>query len=218
MPISNLTKEVGSEYRVFACFGITPPEDNPGEYVECNGLGDDIYIERDDVDNLIQNEFCPSAGVKHGLKQHSFPMSHIYNEGTPSMVTLSMYSDAEKTEQDCVKYLKMAVDGCDFLSDDNPANYKGGGLTTAGDATYRVSPGSIRAGAEIGKQAGCDSTYKGLFNHYWVWGHGWASCNYGASLKSGIKGCAPFPDTWSFDYRIGDDGRDWTARFRTGVF
>ncbi|KAK7429714.1 hypothetical protein QQZ08_003740 [Neonectria magnoliae] len=108
------------------------------------------------------------------------------------MATLYIYSDAEQTEQDCAKYLKMVVDGCDFLLDVNPANCKGGGLTTVGDATYRVSPGSLRAGAENGKQAGCDSTYKGLFNEYWVWGHGWASSDCGASLKNEIKGYSPF--------------------------
>lgn len=41
--------------------------------------------------------------------------------------------------------------------------------------------------------------------------------SFGHSLKE-IKGCALLPDTWKFTYGLGDDGREWTARFRTGVF
>ncbi|KPM39889.1 hypothetical protein AK830_g6661 [Neonectria ditissima] len=191
--------------------------DNPGEHVECNGLGKNIYVERDSVNDLIENDFCPSTSMQNGLQQRSLSVSRIYNEGTPNMVTLSIDSQTEQTEQDCVKYLKMAVDDRDIPSKINPANYKGGGSTTVRGATYRVSPGSIRAGAEKGKQAGCDSTYKGLFNDYWVWGHGWGSSDYGESLKNEIEGCSPLPGTWRFDYGIGDDGREWSARFRTMI-
>lgn len=201
--------------------GVTE-ENIAKENVECNNLEDDIYVERGDVKNLIENDFCPVAEVQDGLQYNSISISRTYNEGTPNKVTLSMDSEpglkVKQYREDCAKYLMMAVDGCDNPSGANPANYKGGGVTTVGGSTYRVSPGSLRAAAEDGKQAGCDSTYKVLFNEYWVWGHGWASSDNGESPLDELKGCAPLPDTWSFEYGLGDDGREWTAKFRTGVF
>lgn len=37
-------------------------------------------------------------------------------------------------------------------------------------------------------------------------------------MKGQVDDCALFPDTWFFEYGNGDDGREWTAKFRTGVF
>ncbi|KAG9228525.1 hypothetical protein BJ875DRAFT_526478 [Amylocarpus encephaloides] len=86
---------------------------------------------------------------------------------------------------------------------------------------------------------------KFLFNEYTVWGHGQVdfqgfhfhaprgtcsstllkfSCDrfdgadHGDALKGEWKGWALLPDAWHFDCGNGDDGREWTARFRTGVF
>ncbi|KAI0840949.1 hypothetical protein F5Y06DRAFT_308585 [Hypoxylon sp. FL0890] len=42
--------------------------------------------------------------------------------------------------------------------------------------------------------------------------------NNGQELQNQLKGCALLPDTWSFSYGLGSDGREWTAKFRTGVF
>ncbi|RBR26811.1 uncharacterized protein FIESC28_00392 [Fusarium coffeatum] len=47
---------------------------------------------------------------------------------------------------------------------------------------------------------------------------GLRNSDYGESLKAELKGCALLPDAWNFVYGLGDDGREWTARFRTGVF
>lgn len=47
---------------------------------------------------------------------------------------------------------------------------------------------SLRAAAEHGKQAGCESTYKIHFNDYWVWGHSWVSLTNNESLKNEAKG------------------------------
>lgn len=46
----------------------------------------------------------------------------------------------------------------------------------------------------------------------------WDSSDHGSALYGQLKGCAILPDTWHFDYGLGDDGREWTAKFRTGVF
>lgn len=202
--------------------GVTEETHNSKEHAQCNTLQADIYVERDDVKSLIENEFCPDATVRRDLQQDSFSISRTYNEGTPNKVTLSMDletgSSVKHNGDDCIKYLMMAVDGCDPSSEVNPANYKAGGLITIGGDRYRVSPGTLRSAAEKGKQAACDSAYKVFFNEYWVWGHGWASSDNGKSLQDEVKGCALLPDTWSFEYGLGDDGREWTAKFRTGVF
>lgn len=112
------------------------------------------------------------------------------------------------------------IDGCDGNNPQNPANYKGGGkiLTRNNTVTYEVQPQALRQPADLGIQGGCDCTYDLLFNEYNVWGHGWASADLGAAYKSRLGGCALLPDTWSFQYGLGSDGREWTAKFRTGVF
>lgn len=199
-----------------------PSADTAMASVKCTGLEADVYVERDDVADLIENEFCPVSKLSGALHQDLHSVSRTYNEGMPNQVTLSMdlgtSPDKHQTPEDCITYLMMAVDNCDVPGEGNPANYKGGGLTTVGERRYRVSPGSLRAEAEKGKQFGCDSAYKVLFNQYWVWGHGWASSDRGKSLQDKIKSCALLPDTWDFHYGLGDDGREWTAKFRTGVF
>ncbi|KAF4420374.1 Subtilisin [Fusarium acutatum] len=111
----------------------------------------------------------------------------------------------------------MTVNDC-YRVDNDPSDYKGGGQTIVDDATYEVYPGFLRSASRCGKQAGCDSTYEFTFNEYRVWGHGWANSDHGEALKKEIKGCALLPDTWKFTYGIREDGREWTARFRTGVF
>ncbi|KAK2473022.1 hypothetical protein H9L39_15197 [Fusarium oxysporum f. sp. albedinis] len=192
-------------------------ENNPKEAVKCNGLESDKYVEREEVKRLIENEFCPEVGSWRDLRQQGSAISRTYNIDTPNKVTLSVSLDQGDSASDCVKYLMMTVDDC-YRIDNDPSNYKGGGQTIIGDATYEVYPGSLRSPSRYGKQAGCDSTYKFSFNEYWVWGHGWASSDHGEELKKEVKGCALLPDTWKFTYGLGDDGREWTARFRTGVF
>ncbi|KAI3576233.1 peptidase S8/S53 domain-containing protein [Fusarium oxysporum f. sp. albedinis] len=156
-------------------------ENNPKEAVKCNGLESDKYVEREEVKRLIENEFCPEVGSWRDLRQQGSAISRTYNIDTPNKVTLSVSLDQGDSASDCVKYLMMTVDDC-YRIDNDPSNYKGGGQTIIGDATYEVYP------------------------------------DHGEELKKEVKGCALLPDTWKFTYGLGDDGREWTARFRTGVF
>ncbi|KAH8650665.1 hypothetical protein BGZ60DRAFT_437001 [Tricladium varicosporioides] len=100
----------------------------------------------------------------------------------------------------------------------NPANYKGGGLFTDRSYKYHIDPQTPRQPASSGKKGGCDSRYKLLYNEYPLWGHGWDSADYGKALQKEVKGCALLPDAWSFSYGMGSNGREWTAKLRTGVF
>ncbi|CVK85493.1 uncharacterized protein FPRN_06630 [Fusarium proliferatum] len=192
-------------------------ENNPRETVKCNGLETDRYVEQEEVKHLIEDEFCPEVGSSRVLRRQGSALSRTYNIDTPNKVTLPVSLDQGHSVTDCVKYLMMTMYNC-YRVDNDPSDYKGGGQTIVGDATYEVYPGSLRSPSRYGKQAGCDSTYKFTFNEYWVWGHSWASSDHGEALKEEIKGGALLPDTWKFTYGIGEDGREWTARFRTGVF
>ncbi|RBA20688.1 alkaline serine protease Alp1 [Fusarium proliferatum] len=180
-------------------------ENNPRETVKCNGLETDRYVEQEEVKHLIEDEFCPEVGSSRGLRRQGSALSRTYNIDTPNKVTLSVSLDQGHSVTDCVKYLMMTMYNC-YRVDNDPSDYKGGGQTIVGDATYEVYPGSLRSPSRYGKQAGCDSTYKFTFNEYWVWGHGWASSDHGEALKEEIKGCALLPDTWKFTYGIGEDG------------
>ncbi|KAG4255894.1 hypothetical protein FPRO04_11513 [Fusarium proliferatum] len=180
-------------------------ENNPRETVKCNGLETDRYVEQEEVKHLIEDEFCPEVGSSRGLRRQGPALSRTYNIDTPNKVTLSVSLDQGHSVTDCVKYLMMTMYNC-YRVDNDPSDYKGGGQTIVGDATYEVYPGSLRSPSRYGKQAGCDSTYKFTFNEYWVWGHSWASSDHGEALKEEIKGCALLPDTWKFTYGIGEDG------------
>jgi len=87
-----------------------------------------------------------------------------------------------------------------------------------GDLTYQVHPQSYRQPAADGKTGGYHSSYKFLWNEYTMWGHGFANVDHGSALKNAVEGCALLPQTWDFQYGFGDNGREWTAKFRTGVF
>ncbi|KAF5983045.1 hypothetical protein FBULB1_3981 [Fusarium bulbicola] len=170
----------------------------------------DRYIEREEVKHLIEDEFCPDVSSSRDLRPQNSAISRMYNMDTPNKVTLSVSLIQGDSVSDFVKYLMMTVDDC-YRVDNDPSDYKGGGQTVVGDATYEVYPGSLRSPSRYGKQAGCDSTYKFTFNEYWVWGHGWASSDHGEALKKEIKGCVLLPDTWKFTYSIGEDGLGKTS-------
>ncbi|RDL37427.1 Uncharacterized protein BP5553_04860 [Venustampulla echinocandica] len=190
----------------------SPPK--PQQKHECNGLGNKKYVSHDIVKDSIENHFCPDAVSKGPIEQK-------YNEGTPEEVIIKLTGPGgfKPSSDDCKKYLTgQIIDACDGNDPKNPENYKGGGKETIGDVVYEVQPQSLRQPADKGKQYGCDSSYKFLFNEYTVWGHGFDSADHGDALKGQLKGCALLPDTWHFDYGLGDDGREWTAKFRTGVF
>ncbi|KAI1880240.1 hypothetical protein JX265_001861 [Neoarthrinium moseri] len=181
---------------------------------ECYGLGNKKYIGRDVGKDIIETELCPKAAGDGSVEES-------YNKGTMEEVTLSVKSPSgfKPSKEDCIKGFRDEIlDGCDGNDPKNPENYKGGGKVTMGDVTYEMIPRALRQPADKSKKGFCDSTYKYLFNEYWMWGNGFASSDYGKTLKSQVADCALLPNTWTFEYGLGDDGREWTARFRTGIF
>ncbi|PSK42249.1 hypothetical protein B9Z65_4163 [Elsinoe australis] len=196
----------------------------PKEVQTCNGVGGGHYVSQPTLSDIITNKFCPDAVAQGTLDTNSGSISRSYNPGTMEAVSVSMDwapgLDFKPNLDDCKQYLLARLtDGCDGNDPTgNPVDYKAGGSMVVGDVTYRITPTAIRQPATDGIKARCDSTYKAAFNEYWTWGHGFASDDFGARFKHELGGCAILPDTWSFDYGLGSDGREWTAKFRTGVF
>lgn len=150
----------------------TPPNPTPSspsvhqKRKECYGLEKNKYISRDGAKDIIENKFCPEA-IKAG------PIERKYNDGTPEEVTIRLQGPGsfKPSIEDCKNYLLgILIDGCDVAN--HPENYKGGGKQTIDDVVYEIQPSSLRQPAEKGKQGGCDSTYKLVFNEYTIWGHG----------------------------------------------
>lgn len=198
--------------------GVKPssrePATPPVEKNECRGLSDRHYVDRNQMKDIIDNQFCPEA-ARNG------PLSMRYHQGTMDEVEVTLNAPAgfKPTAEDCVKYLSgNIIDGCDGNDPNNPENFKGGGRMIVGETTYQVQPQILRQLPQDGKKGGCDSSYKFLFNEYVIWGKAWATNDWGAGLKGQIDDCALLPKTWDFQYGLGSDGREWTAKFRTGVF
>ncbi|EHK97231.1 putative Subtilisin-like protease 2 [Glarea lozoyensis 74030] len=169
----------------------------------------------------VQSDFCPEVVKQGGNDPGSGSIGRVYNPDTIEQV--SIYLDLPPgtpvpTKEECEAHFMDLIDNCDGNDANNPMNYKAGGLVTVGTNKYHITPEKPRQPASAGVKGDCDSTYKVYFNDYVVWGHGWDSADNGETLKQQVKGCALLPDTWSFAYGLGDDGREWTAKFRTGVF
>lgn len=200
------------------------PTATPAPNKTCNGLAANKYVERDALQSAIQDHFCPDAVAQGRLDKDSASIMRRYNQGTMDDVTVAInYAPGlnfKPNTADCVNSLLGDVtDGCDGNDPTgNPDNYRGGGIVNLGAVGYQIEPQAVRQLAKSGLQGGRDSTYKFLWNEYTMWGHGFASGDFGMALKGQIGGCALLPDTWSFQYGLGSDGREWTAKFRTGVF
>ena len=201
-----------------------PPPSKPTEVGKCFGLGAKKYVGRDTIADIIQKQYCPDAVKQGKLDANSASIARTYNKGTPEEVSVSIdYKpglDFKPNMDDCVRLLLgRDVDGCDGNDPKNPLNWKGGGqVMVNGQIRYAVTPQALRQPTITKVGGGCDSTYDFLFNAYTVWGAGFDDTDHGDALQNQLHGCALLPDTWSFDYGLGSDGREWTAKFRTGVF
>jgi hypothetical protein len=203
--------------------GHNPPETadvNTNNYVKtCAGLASNKYVSRETLRAAIVNDFCPTSN-KYGLISMRFKkdtMDDVLISGTIPWSNINY----RPTIDNCERWMLAEItDGCDGNNPTgNPANYKGGGdLVLFPNITFRIEPQTVRQPAVKGVQGSCDSTYKFYFNDYVMWGHGWASDDFGEGLKGQIAACALLPNTWDFQYGLGSDGREWTAKFRTGVF
>lgn len=204
--------------------GVAEAE-NP-KFKVCTGVAGGKYVARETLRSAIQDDFC-NADLSGPV------LDRRYNENTMEAVVISLrHDDAGQatpdpsvlTKDSCVRYLLGdLVDGCD--ADDpagaNPAGFKAGGTATLGGVQYRVEPRAARqpaADATAGRGSGCDCTNAFLWNDLVAWGRGWASGDFGRAFRDKIEAHCHLRDArWRFDYGLGDDGREWTAWFRTDV-
>lgn len=92
-------------------------------------------------------------------------------------------------------------------------NWKAGGTISVDNAAYRITPTSPRQQLPNKPGGGCDVTGKNGFDEFWIWGNGYATWDYGkreGGLLQQIDGCKDLAG-WSFEYGLGDDGREWSA-------
>ena len=201
---------------------ITTPAPTP--QLTCNGLASRKYVDHEELANLIKQKFCPDAVKQGSPDKDSGSIVRRYNQGTLDEVSISIdlsHSTSTPNENDCETNFKQIIDGCDpgnDSKDNNPANFKGGGLLTDGINKYHIDPQALRQPAFNEVKGGCNSAWKAVYNEYTVWGAGWDGAHFGAGLHTQLEGCAILPNTWSFSYGLGSDGREWTAKFQTGVF
>jgi len=196
--------------------GVT--EDENPRFKRCTSLSTNKYVARETLRRAIEDDFCNLALTT--------PVSRRYHEGTLEHVVISLAHDTPTpdpsvlTRDACVRYLLGDVTDACYFPDDNPANYKAGGAATLGGVTYAIEPQTQRQPAGVEGGSGCDSTYGFLHNSYVVWGRGWAGDDFGQNFQDEMAGhaCAPRAGTWRFEYGLGSDGREWTARFRTDAY
>lgn len=201
--------------------GVTEADNPKVPKLRCYGLAGGRYVNRETLRGIIVNEFCPVAAQRGDAT----PTSYKYRHGTMDEVLISVtHNNPDWKPHDkgtCAGYLLGEItngcDGQDALG--NPANYKGGGELALDDFTYYIEPQVLmRPPAGLGLGGGCewdsvDGNGRALFS---IWGRGWATDDFGAALREKLT---PYgADDWVFNYGVEEeDGREWTATFRTGV-
>lgn len=194
----------------------TPQPTGPKVEQKCAGLGSKKYLSQATLNGNIE-DFCKQA-VKQGVQDPgSGLLGRNFNAKTLDEVNIAIeWTSGDKVpfdETECNKRLKAISGGCDGNDPANPMNYKGGGTVSVDKTTYHIDPASSRQALPNTPGGGCDVQYKFIYDEFWIWGNGYASSDYGQGqdgLLKQLKGCDGLTG-WSFDYGIGDDGREWSA-------
>jgi Alpha-galactosyl-binding fungal lectin len=202
-----------------AASGVKPPAPEK----QCNGLGSNKYLTRNNIAQIIQEQFCKDQSVLSTLNSPSGSIWKTYDRGTNEEVNIGIeWQPGQQTKPDsslCTRFLLgLVIDGCDTDNQNDPMNWKSGGSVQVDKMTYHVQPAVVRQPAPKSPGAGCSSTYDGLYDQHWIWGNGWGGYDWGSALEEQLKGCARLPSTFHVSYGLGGDGREWTAMVRTGIW
>ncbi|KAB5511255.1 hypothetical protein GE09DRAFT_1165447 [Coniochaeta sp. 2T2.1] len=194
--------------------------DNP-YFKTCNGLGPEKhwkYVTRQTLNQAITNDFCNKP------LDNPSQITGYYNPKTNEDVTITATWVVPRPDpimfkkETCVQYLLGELtDGCDAV--DNPRNWKGGGVATVGGVKYTIAVQADRQDPLQDPEhgTGCDSSWKTTKDSFTVWGHGWLSADKGKALQDKLGSCHLHTNSFSFNYGLGDDGREWTAWFDTKI-
>ncbi|EEP80032.1 predicted protein [Uncinocarpus reesii 1704] len=194
----------------------------PAVLQKCHGLKTRKYVTRDTVKDLISS-FCRAAVKQGKLDKNSGAISRTYLKGTMEEVEIAIdwapKLDFKPTLKDCERNLiDRALDGCDGNDPNNPMNWKGGGRVTVGPVTYRIDPRTKRHPAPkkvLGTAYPRWNEREFLFR---VWGRGWLNSDFGVALQREVKKkCGRTPSEFKFEYRLEDDGSEWSIDVNTGV-
>jgi hypothetical protein len=190
---------------------------------QCYGLGSNKYVTRDNVANIIQQQFCTNRDLLNAVNNASGSFWLTYDKGTNEEVNIGIeWQPGNQTIPDtdiCIRFLLgLIIDGCDADDPNDPMNWKGGGSVHVGEMTYYANPAAVRQPAPKTPGGGCSTTWDALYDQVWIWGNGWSGYDWGSTLQTELKGCALLPNTFHFSYGLGSDGREWTATARTGIW
>ena len=141
-------------------------------------------------------DFCQHVGNNVPYSSFGWTRSKTYYQNTPEEYTMTVIvanlvfsSDGHR----CIDAMTSIIDGCD-VSDGgtNPMNWKQGGQHVHGEYTYQIDISrQNRPWPPPAKpRQRCEGWYKFFFQHYDIYGAGWANHDWGEkSLMQAINPC-----------------------------
>ncbi len=158
--------------------------------------------------------YCVEAEKQGVQDAGSGSLGRPYNADTDEHLWLTMTwpagSTTKITADACKSAMGLIMNGCDGNDPENPTNLKYGGKVQKGEVEYKIEvfgtpPKEIKAG--------CDYTYQGVFDEFWIWGAGFGSSDGGKKLREELSGCGAIT-SYEFKNGGGADGREWTANLQ----
>ncbi|KFY27960.1 hypothetical protein V491_00688, partial [Pseudogymnoascus sp. VKM F-3775] len=198
------------------------------------------YVSAEALSNNI-DDFCLDVTNKEPLITMGWTWSKTYYRNTPEeyAMTITISNRAFSSYQNqCIDAMRSIINGCDVpVNGSNPMNWKQGGKRVQGVYTYRIDifrqnrpwPPPTQP-----KQS-CEGWYKIIWQHYDIYGAGWANNDWGAKLLlPAINPCCGLVERsvsnsmltiirsltgWNFKYfdQPDENGYEWHSWFNTAT-
>ncbi|KFX96518.1 hypothetical protein O988_05266 [Pseudogymnoascus sp. VKM F-3808] len=175
------------------------------------------YVSAKALNNNI-DDFCRDVTNNEPVVTIGWTWSKLYYRNTPEEYTMTVAIPNRAFrpyDNQCIDAMRSIINGCDVpVNGSNPMNWKQGGKRLHGDYTYQIDifrqnrpwPPPTQP-----RQA-CEGWYKIIWQHYDIYGGGWANYDWGAkSLQPAINPCCGLGSLmgWNFEY--------FDERTRTGM-
>ncbi|KFY02397.1 hypothetical protein V494_00072 [Pseudogymnoascus sp. VKM F-4513 (FW-928)] len=174
------------------------------------------------------DDFCQEVTNNEPVTTIGWTWSKIYYRNTPEEYTMTVAISNRafsSYENQCIGAMRSIINGCDVpVNGSNPMNWKQGGKRLHGDYTYKIDifrqnrpwPPPTKP-----RQA-CEGWYKIIWQHYDIYGGGWANYDWGAkSLQPAINPCCGLGSLtgWNFEYfdEPDENGYEWHSWFNTAI-
>ncbi|KFZ18621.1 hypothetical protein V501_01117 [Pseudogymnoascus sp. VKM F-4519 (FW-2642)] len=174
-----------------------------------SGLGTSkAYASAKALNNNI-DDFCQDVTNNEPVVTIGWTWSKIYYRNTPEEYTMTVAISKRafsSYDNQCIDAMRSIINGCDVpVNGSNPMNWKQGGKRLHGGYTYQIDifrqnrpwPPPTQP-----RQA-CEGWYKIIWQHYDIYGSGWANYDWGAkSLQPAINPCCGLGSLtgWNFEY------------------